>query len=97
MTQVFYQPAAEKDLIAVWLAVADDLGSAEADKYLNKIVELCELIATQPEMGPERIDVAEGVRAFPIDRYVVFYEARHGELRILRIWHSAQDPKSLNV
>lgn len=81
----------------MWLAVAEDQGVTAADAYVDKIIELCELIATQPEMGVERTDVADQIRAFPVDRYIIYYESLENELRVLRIWHSAQDPKLLRI
>ena len=97
MTIVQYQAAAEADLVEVWLQVADDGSLYQADEYISKLQAICDLIASQPDMGLDRADIANGVRSFPVDRYVIYYE-RHGpKLSVLRVWHTAQDPKSLSV
>ena len=97
MTIVQYQAAAEADLVEVWLQLADDGGLNHADEYISKLQAICELIASQPDMGLNRPDIAKGVRSFPVDRYVIYYEQYDPMLSVLRVWHTAQDPKSLSV
>jgi toxin ParE1/3/4 len=97
VTIVQYQAAAEADLIEVWLQLADDGGLNQADEYISKLQAICELIASQPDMGLNRPDIAKGVRSFPVDRYVIYYEYYGPTLSVLRVWHTAQDPKSLSV
>ena len=97
MTIVQYQAAAEADLVEVWLQVADDGDLNRADEYISKSQAICELIASQPDMGLNRPDIANGVRSFPVDRYVIYYEHYGPTLSVLRVWHTAQDPKSLSV
>ncbi len=97
MTIVQYQAAAEADLVEVWLQLADDGGLNRADEYISKLQAICELIASQPDMGLNRSDIAKGVRSFPVDRYVIYYEHYGLTLSVLRVWHTAQDPESLSV
>ncbi len=97
MTIIQYQAAAEADLVEVWLQVADDGGPDRADEYISKLQAICELIASQPDTGLNRSDIAKGVRSFPVDRYVIYYEYYGPTLSVLRVWHTAQDPKSLSV
>ena len=97
MTCIQYQAAAEADLVEVWLQVADDGGPDRADEYISKIQTICELIASQPDMGVYRPEIAKGVRSFPVDRYVIYYEHHGPTLSVLRVWHAAQDPKLLSV
>jgi toxin ParE1/3/4 len=92
-----FQPAARADLIGAWLQVADDRDVDAADAYVEKIRDLCQLIASQPEMGVARDDVALDVRSFPVDSYVIYYEDVGSSLRILRVWHASQDPSWLQT
>ena len=94
MARVQYQSAAKADLIGIWLQIADD-SIERADDYLSKLQEICELISDQPEMGVERPEIADGVRSFPVDHYVIYYEQREPPLSVLRVWHAARDPLSL--
>ena len=91
------QPAARADLISAWLRVADDRGIDAADAYIEKIRDLCQLIASQPDMGVARDDVAHDVRSFPVDSYVIYYADGGSSLRILRVWHASQDPSRLQT
>ena len=97
MSFVEYLSLAREDLVDAWMHVADDRGASAADAYVDRVRDLCELIATQPEMGVARPEVASGVRSFPVDNYVIYYEVTESALRILRVWHSSQDPKGLRV
>ncbi len=97
MTDVQYQAAAEADLIEAWLQVAADGSNDRIDEYISKLQEICELIASQPAMGADRPDIVKGVRSFPVDRYVIYYEQIGTTLLVLRVWHAAQDPESLSI
>ncbi len=97
MTIVQYQAAAEADLVEVWLQLADEGGLNRADEYISKLQAFCELIASQPDMCLNRPDIAKAVRSIPVDRYVIYYEHYGSTLSVLRVWHTAQDPKSLSV
>jgi len=97
VTVVQYQAAAEADLVEVWLQVADDGGTDRADEYISRLQAICELIASQPGMGVGRPDIAQGVQSFPVDRYVIYYEQHDLKLSVLRVWHTARDPKSFII
>lgn len=97
MTSVHYQAAAETDLVEIWLQIADDGGYSRADEYISGLQETCELLAGAPDMGVDRPDIAKGVRSFPVDRFVIYYEKHGSILSVLRIWHSARDPESLSM
>ena len=84
-------------MIRAWLAISEDQGTALADAYLRKIKDVCALIATQPEMGVARKDVAKKVRALPVDRYIIYFRIEASEIQILRLWHTSQDPKNLQI
>jgi toxin ParE1/3/4 len=97
VTVVQYQAAAETDLVEIWLQIAGDGDYNHADKYISRLQETCVLLAGQPDMGVDRQDIAMGVRSFPVDRYVVYYEQHGPVLSVLRVWHTARDPETLSV
>jgi toxin ParE1/3/4 len=96
VTVVQYQSAAKADLIDIWLHIADD-SLERADEYILRIQEVCELISGHPLMGIERPEIANGVRSFPLDHYVIYYEKTELTISVLRIWHAARDPLSLSL
>jgi toxin ParE1/3/4 len=97
VTVVQYQAVAETDLVEIWLQIAGDGDDKQADEYISRLKEICVLLAGQPGMGVDRQDIAMGVRSFPVDRYVVYYEQHGPVLSVLRVWHTARDPETLSI
>ena len=89
--QVFRTERAELDLLEIWLFIAED-SSDVADSFLTLLEEKAQTLATSPEMGRLRPELAAGdIRSFPIGRYVVFYEPREDGILIVRVLHGARD------
>ena len=66
MAQVRYTRQARADLIDIWLYIAAD-NQAAADRCLDDLEARCSRLATFPELGPERPDIAPGARMLVID------------------------------
>ena len=66
-------PAARTDLLDIWLARAE-YDEAAADRLLDMLDEALKLIAEYPEIGPERADLARGVRLFLRSPYLIAYQ-----------------------
>ena len=96
MNRVAYQQVAKADLIDVWLFIAED-NMAAADAYIDRLQEASVLIAENPLIGSDRADIAEGVRSFAVDDYVIYYERNETGVTVLRVWHSARDPASFGL
>ena len=96
MSQVFYQRVAKADLIDVWLFIAED-NVAAADAYIDRLQQVCVLIAENPLMGSDRTDIAEGVSSFAVDDYMIYYEHHNKRITVLRVWHAARDPANLRL
>lgn len=96
MTRVQYQAAAKADLVEAWVQMADD-SVDRADEYISRLQQICELIADQPEVGVARPDIADGIRSFPVDNTIIYYEMHERTLPVLRVWHAARDPLTLSV
>lgn len=96
MSQVFYQRVAKADLIDVWLFIAGD-NVAAADAYIDRLQQVCALIAENPLMGYERTDIAEGVSGFTVDDFLIYYELHEKGITVLRVWHAARDPAGLRL
>ena len=96
MSHVFYQQVAKADLIDVWLFIAEE-NMAAADSYIERLQEICALIAVNPLMGVDRLDIAKDVRSFAVDDYVIYYELNDEGINVLRVWHAAREPTSLSL
>jgi toxin ParE1/3/4 len=96
VSHVFYQPIAKADLVDVWLFIAED-NVAAADAYIERLQHVCVLIAANPLLGVRRPDIAEGVSSFAVDDHVIYYELDNEDISVLRVWHAARDPASLDL
>lgn len=90
MVQVRKRPLAFADLADIWTFIADD-SKQRADLFLDLLEDKLSLLATQPEMGRARPELAPGLRAFPVKRYVVFYRPLHDGIEVRRVLHSVRD------
>lgn len=48
-------------------------------------------LAENPELGPRREELAQGLRSFPVAAYVLFYRPASYGTEIVRILHSGRD------
>ena len=93
MINVFKTPAAETDLINIWVYIARD-NYAAADRVYAAAEETFCMLAGMPEMGTvyssENIDL-QGLRFFPIKRYtnyMIYYRKMAIGIEIVRVLHS---------
>jgi len=71
MARITYAPAAVDDLCNIVSFIAQDNPDA-AHNWLQRIAEVCELLAENPMIGEERRDFSVlGCRCFTVGNYVV--------------------------
>lgn len=81
--------AAEVDLREIWITIAEDSFEI-ADAYLDKLLARCEMLSHNPLIGPERPEIAKGLRVFPVDNYLIFYRPHEDGVMIHRVVHGAR-------
>ncbi len=81
---------AVEDMIDLWAYVAED-SPVRADRFIDRIHEKCKLIAGTPRIGRERLELAPGLRSFPVGRYLTYYRVREDALEIIRILSGFRD------
>lgn len=84
MLEIVRLPQAEEDLIQIWRYIADDNEQA-ADRLLDRFADVARKLATHPEAGRSRFELADGLRSFVIGNYVLFYLASRSQLIIVRV------------
>ena len=52
-------------------------------------------LASTPGMGRTRDEIAEGLRSFPVGRYVIFYRTIPEGVEIVRVLHGSRDVDAL--
>ncbi len=98
MASILITPAAENDLINIWLYIARDNQDA-ADRVYQAAEETFESLLAAPQMGTlyqaKRPRLA-GIRFFPVSKfknYIIYYREHHQGIEIIRVLHSHMDQK----
>jgi toxin ParE1/3/4 len=91
---VLITPQAEFDLWEIGVFIAQDNLRA-AEKVLFTIDRKCRLLAVRPGLGRLRLELAVGLRSFPVVSYVVFYRVISGGVEVIRVLHGSRDVEAL--
>ena len=62
-----------------------------ANNVLDQLFDTLELLANQPELGEQRNDLAQNLRAFVVRPYVILYHPVANGIHVARIIHGARD------
>jgi toxin ParE1/3/4 len=92
MPELILSPEAEVDLLEIWLYIAED-SPVNADRFLDKLNEKAQKLAEFSDMGVERPELGEGMKCFPVDRYVLFYRSTEGGAELVRVLASSRDTR----
>ena len=87
---IVLQPRAKADLSDIWQFIAED-SDDQADAFIDLVDQKFQLLAQQSGLGRRREELAEGLRSFPVGRYVIFYLPIPGGVQIVRVLHGARD------
>lgn len=90
MARVSRRPLAAADILDIWDYIAED-SLDEADRWVDRLDEKLDLLATQPLMGRARDELLAGLRSFPFGRYVIFYMAMPDGVDVVRVLHTGRD------
>ena len=91
---VRFQPAAEKDLDEIWLTVALN-SPGVADRVIDAIRDRVAPLSDFPELGPERPEIAPGMRVLVEGNYLILYRVTEEAVEIVRVVHGARDLAAL--
>lgn len=90
MARVSRRPRAAADIVEIWDYIAED-SLEEADRWVDRLDEALQRLATQPLMGRARDELSAGLRSFPFGRYVVFYLPEPDGIDVVRVLHGSRD------
>jgi toxin ParE1/3/4 len=82
--KLIFSPRAEADLIDILEFIAKDKPFA-AVAFVEKLQEKCFLLASNPDLGELRSDLAENLRCFSFKNYVIFYRSTQNDVEIIRV------------
>lgn len=91
MGRVVRTSTCEGDLLKIWrYLVRERKNLAAAERLLSRLNELFTRLSNHPEIGSRQEQYRPGLRAFPADAYVVFYEPIPGGVRVFRLIHGSR-------
>ena len=84
------RPAARRDLLEIWLYIADENERA-ADGVLDRISDALSMLASHPFSGRNRPELNDALRSFPVETYVIFYIPKDEYIDVVRILSGYRD------
>lgn len=87
----FIRPAAEADLSSIWRHGAAVWGVEQAERYVNGLFAVFDLLAQFPEIAREREEFTPPVRIHPSGSHLVIYRLEEQGVEIIRILHAHQN------
>lgn len=87
---------AEQDLLEIWSYVADH-NIAAADRLLDMLEQKFTHLAEMPGTGAFRRDVGDGMRHFPVGRYLILYRDIPDGIEVVRVVHGARVLGQMNL
>jgi toxin ParE1/3/4 len=85
---------AKDDLGDIWLSIAIH-NPDSATRVVQRIDARIRLLAEFPELGPERPEIAAGMRMLVQGNYLVLYRITESFVEIVRVVHGARDLDNL--
>ncbi len=90
MAVILKRPLALSDLNEIWDYIAAD-NETRADAFIDSIDQKLQTLASHPNLGRSREELAQGLRSFPVGRQVIFYRVIPGGVEIVRVLHGSRD------
>jgi toxin ParE1/3/4 len=90
--KVAFRPGAEADLFALYQYISERSGRTRAGDYIARIEAACMALATFPERGTKRDDLAPGIRTIGFKRRAtIAFRIEKDTVRIVRIFYAGRD------
>ncbi|MEO1484633.1 MAG: type II toxin-antitoxin system RelE/ParE family toxin [Bacteroidota bacterium] len=83
---------AVEDLTAIWKYTIEKWSEKQAEKYFQKLLESCQSIASNPELGKNYETIRKDLFGLKVGRHIIFYRKRIDlPIEITRILHAEMD------
>ena len=83
------------DLTQIWNYTINKWSESQADKYYRMLIDTCEEIANNTDLGKNYTGVTENLFGFKVGRHIIFYRLiEENEIEITRILHEQMDLKN---
>ncbi|WP_127140111.1 type II toxin-antitoxin system RelE/ParE family toxin [Flagellimonas marinaquae] len=86
---------AVEDLTGIWEYTIEQWSEQQADSYYNLLLDSCQDIANNPELGKNYDGITKDLFGLKTSRYIIFYRKRINQpIEITRILHGQMDLKN---
>ncbi len=86
---------AVNDLNQIWEYTTQKQSERQADNYYNLLIESCQNIADNPNLGKNYDGIKPELLGFKTNRHIIFYRKSSSEyIEITRILHERMDLKN---
>ena len=83
---------AEGDIISIAEQGVRLFGSAQARRYHDELFGVIDLIATNPRMARERLELSPPMRIHPFKAHLIVYRIEEdGDILVVRVRHGHED------
>ena len=85
---------AVSDLNEIWQYTVNNWSEKQADRYYNMLLDICQEIADNPELGRTYDEIIPELFGVKANRHIIFYRKMRGRpIEITRILHERMDLK----
>jgi toxin ParE1/3/4 len=86
---------AVEDLSGIWNYTADEWSEEQADKYYFMLLNICQKIANNPDLGKNYDGITTDLFGLKTNRHIIFYrKTKSVPIEITRILHGRMDLKN---
>jgi toxin ParE1/3/4 len=94
MAKYYLLNKAVEDLTDIWNYTYDEWSEKQANKYYELILEGCQELAINPQLGKSYPDVRDKLLGYKWGEHIIFYIViAPKEIEVLRILHGRMDIK----
>ncbi|MEO6824623.1 MAG: type II toxin-antitoxin system RelE/ParE family toxin [Nitrosospira sp.] len=91
MAEYRLTPAAEQDLESIWVYTRQQWGMAQADQYIEILIEIFTKLANSPDIASVCDHIRSGYRRYGVARHILYFRTTDYGIVIVRILHDRMD------
>ncbi len=92
MPNYYLTNKAVEDLSQIWEYTFETWSETQADNYYNSLLDTCDSISQNPDLGKNYEGIAQYLFGLKINRHIIFYRKMSSEqVEITRILHERMD------
>lgn len=82
------------DLTEIWNYTLDTWSESQADKYYDELLNFCQTLAENPEIGRNYRELVPDLKGAKINRHIIFYrKISDNVIEVERVLHEQMDLK----